>query len=295
MSGRKADLVAHLLTAVSNSVPVSSTAVSQHESMTGLDVTANWVALTINDDPVLEPSNDDTTLQPPTERDTHTNPKYGFNEQFKCQPFLGTTENMHYICANSPKRNKKRKLSPTQKSNTSSKSNNAESNERIRGEPSGKFLKHYGLDEKSHPMDWMNALLLMLPEHNLEDVKVANVKGNKKAKFSISNWTIYSNLKAVMFNAGQEGHIFTDKFKSFENKDIFKMLGVYLLDGLSPSPQVTKKMQPPGERTHPWQSSHCGCNRARIPAALSVIPAFLWGKRPIADCARKSRLPKCEG
>ncbi len=243
VSGKKVDLIARLLTAVSNSVPVSSTAVSRHESMTGLDVTANWVELTINNDPVPEPSNDDTTLQPPTERDTHTNPKYGFKEQFTRQPVLGTTENMHYIF-NSPKRKKKRKLSPTRKSNPSSKSNNAESNERIRGGPNGKFLKRYGLDEKSHPMDWMNALLPMLPEHNLEDAKVANVKGDKKTKFSISNWTIYSNLKAVMCNAGQEGHIFADKFKSFENEDIFKMLGVYLLDGLSPSPQLTKKMQP---------------------------------------------------
>ncbi len=78
-----------------------------------------------------------------------------------------------------------------------------------------------------------------------------NVKGDKESKFAISNWTIYSNLKAVMCNAGEEGHIFANKLKPFENANILKMLGVYVLDGLSPSPQLVRKMQPQSkEPTH---------------------------------------------
>ncbi len=84
----------------------------------------------------------------------------------------------------------------------------------------------------------------MLPEHNLENEREANVKGDQETKFAILNFTIYSNLKAVMCNAGEEGHIFAGKFEPFKNADILKMLGVHLLDGLSPSPQLTKKMQP---------------------------------------------------
>ncbi len=76
----------------------------------------------------------------------------------------------------------------------------------------------------------------MMPADNLEDAQLANVKGNKESKFTVSNWTFYSNLKAVMCNAGQEGHIFANKIQPFENSDIAKMLGVYVPDGLSPLP-----------------------------------------------------------
>ncbi len=244
VSGKKADLVAWLKTAISKSVPVSDSVVTRHKSMNCLDVTATWVALTIEDTPVPEPSNDNASLQPPTERDAQTYPKYGFKEQFEQQPFLGTTKNMNYICTATSKRNKKRKLSPTQKSNPSSASNDSVSMELIRGGPNGKFLKWYMLDEKSHPMDWLNALFPMVPEHNLENAREANVKGDQETTFAMSNWTIYSNLKAVMCNAGEEGHIFAGKFEPFKNADNWKMLGVHLLDGLSPSPQLTKKMQP---------------------------------------------------
>ena len=49
-------------------------------------------------------------------------------------------------------------------------------------------MKKHGLDENSHPMDWLNALLPIIPEDNLEDPKVVNVKGDGgKTKFSVSN------------------------------------------------------------------------------------------------------------
>ncbi len=102
-------------------------------------------------------------------------------------------------------------------------------------------------------MDWVNALLPMTPVDNLEDAKLADMKGNKETKFAISNWTIYSNLKAVMCNAGEEGHIFANKFCPFENADIAKMLGVYVLDGLSPLPQLVKK---------------CNCSQRNQPMAM---------------------------
>ncbi len=75
-----------------------------------------------------------------------------------------------------------------------------------------------------------------MPADNLKDAQLANVNGNKESKFTVSNWTISSNLKAMMCNAGQEGHIFANKFQTFENSDIAKMLGVYVPDGLSPLP-----------------------------------------------------------
>ena len=47
-----------------------------------------------------------------------------------------------------------------------------------------------------------------------------------------------------MVGAGQPGHIFAGKFKPYSNDDLFKMLGVYIMDGLSPVPQLLRKMQP---------------------------------------------------
>ncbi len=85
----------------------------------------------------------------------------------------------------------------------------------------------------------------------MEDPAVTNVKGDKTTKFAVSNWTAYSNTKAMMNNAGKEGHIFAGKHKLFTNRDIVAMLGVYITNGLAPSPQLTQKMQPQSKQpTH---------------------------------------------
>eukprot|EP00957_Ditylum_brightwellii_P096694 7364601-Ditylum_brightwellii.AAC.1 len=39
------------------------------------------------------------------------------------------------------------------------------------------------LDEKSHPADWVNALLLLIPKDNLEDLSEVDVTGNRVTKF----------------------------------------------------------------------------------------------------------------
>ena len=51
-------------------------------------------------------------------------------------------------------------------------------------------------------MDWFNAFLPMFPEDNPEDLVKANVGGDGKAKFSVSQWTTYSNTKETLTNAG---------------------------------------------------------------------------------------------
>jgi len=53
-------------------------------------------------------------------------------------------------------------------------------------------------------MDWLNALMSMFPEDNLEDPLGANVKEDGVSKFSVSQWTAYSNMKATLVNAGQQ-------------------------------------------------------------------------------------------
>jgi hypothetical protein len=135
---------------------------------------------------------------------------------------------------------------------------------RVLGGPNTAFLERYGLDKTSHPMDWFMAFMLLIPDANKEDPAIANMKGNRKTKFAVSNWPAYSNTKVMMCNAREQGHIFADKFKPFKNKDIVQMLGVYILDGIAPNPQLVWKMQPQSK-----QPMH-GSNKI----ALTIGPGY---------------------
>ena len=72
----------------------------------------------------------------------------------------------------------------------------------------------------------------------------ANMKGDKEKKFAVLNWAAYSNSKATLFNTGQEEYIFKGTCKPFTQEVIYQMMGVYIINGLSPSPKLEKKIQP---------------------------------------------------
>jgi hypothetical protein len=92
-------------------------------------------------------------------------------------------------------------------------------------------------------MDWFSAFMPMTQNMNKEDPAAANVKGDRTTKFAVSNWTSYSNAKAMLCKAGEPGSIYAGKFRRFKNDDIMAMIGVYIIDGLAPSPQLMQKMQ----------------------------------------------------
>ena len=160
----------------------------------------------------------------------------GYREQFQRVPFLGTTEKIPRKNSRSRKRLKRKDNSPT-------KQDRETHDPRVKGGASKHHLKKYGLDENSHPMDWLNSLLPLTPADNMEDSAKADVKGNKTTKFAASNWAAYSNAKVLLVNAGEEGHIFAGKFKPFTPASINQMIGTYILDGLAPSPRLIWKMQ----------------------------------------------------
>jgi hypothetical protein len=251
VTGKKNELAARLVEAVVANVPVSaSDDAPRHESMAGLDVGAEWVLLTQNEFPVPEPENTDSSLRPPTERDGIVTPKFGFVETFDCMPFTGTTEKMRYTrpkgAWSNRKKDKKRKRSPTRHGRPI-----AGIEPRVLGGPNMDFLKRYGLNEYSHPMDWFVAFMPLTADMNKEDPAKANVRGDGVTPFAISNWTQYSNTKAMIIGAGKKGCIFAGKFKPFKDNDILQMLGVYIIDGLAPSHQIVQKMQPQSKQpTH---------------------------------------------
>jgi hypothetical protein len=231
--GNKSALIKRLVEAVNANVPVTENAVKRHESMNGLDVTEEWIPLTKNPIPIAEPTNEDANLRPPTERDAPVNAKYEFMERFDRLSFSGTTKNMKYIdgAKTSPCKKAIHKFTPQRMFRN-------EPQPRKMGGPNEKFLKRHNLDERSHPMDWFTALMPLSEGSNLEDAAKANVTGDKTTKFSVANWAKYANTKASLVHAGQPGHKFEGKYKPLTPSDITKMMGLMILDGLSPSPQL---------------------------------------------------------
>ena len=55
-----------------------------------------------------------------------------------------------------------------------------------------------------------------------------------------SKWTSYTNNKALLANADQEGDIYPD-LKPFSNDELRNHIGVYMVHGLDPSPQMSMK------------------------------------------------------
>ncbi len=270
--GKKSDLQDWLKEAILNNVPVSSgNEPPCQECMARLDIKARWELLTYEDKPIPLPENRDPGHHPPTKMDGSLNLKYGIKETFDCRPFTGTTEKMRYYLQSlrqlptmgNHRKERKRKCLLTRQLRAP-----LPIKPRVLSGPNGPFMEPYGLDETSHPMDWFMAFMPLTPTMNREDPGVANVKGDKTTKFAISNWTAYSNMKVMICNTGEPGHIFAGKFKPFKNDDILQMIGVYIIDNLALSPQLVQKMQPQEKQPthgnnriasvirHGWQQKH---------------------------------------
>ena len=63
----------------------------------------------------------------------------------------------------------------------------------------------------------------------------------------MSTWTTFTNLKAGFQHAGKRGGPYEGEWKDFEPFELKKYIGVYILQGLSPSPQVKQKIRTQAE------------------------------------------------
>jgi hypothetical protein len=89
------------------------------------------------------------------------------------------------------------------------------------GRPDQQFLDCHKLSETSNPYEWFEAFC---------PTKLTDL------------WTSYTNVKALKANAGNKGRIYPD-FIPFKPDELRQHIGVYILHGLSPSPQLTMKFQ----------------------------------------------------
>jgi len=115
------------------------------------------------------------------------------------------------------------------------------------------FLRKHHLSSASHPVEFADAFI---PWHE----NPYNAK-----YFSMDQATTYTNLKAQLGNAGAGGTNYKD-FKPFSCKDIRQYLGLYIINGLSPSPRMEMKFKP--QAVDPVQGNdyivnHLGANAER--------------------------------
>ncbi len=131
-----------------------------------------------------------------------SNAKYGFKETFEWPEFPGKWE----VPKKRKKKKRGRKLSPPRNANDTEELYDLVP--RASGGPNRKIMEKYYLNENSRAADWLNALLPLTPRDNLETIESVDVKGDKKIKFLVANWTSYTNKKARIVNAGEWGHQF---------------------------------------------------------------------------------------
>jgi hypothetical protein len=102
------------------------------------------------------------------------------------------------------------------------------------GRLSPSFVSKHKLTSQSHPSEILD---VFVPFHT----NTYN-KTTRGEFLSIEDWTKYTNTKAILANAGQPGTIYP-KFKPFTMSEIRQHLGLYILNGLNPSPSVEMKFK----------------------------------------------------
>ena len=74
--------------------------------------------------------------------------------------------------------------------------------------------------------------------------------GDGETKFCAANWRGYTNLKAEMAGAGHKSGEYEGELTPMTNVDLFQMLGLITLDGVSPQTMMSRRVRPQcAERT----------------------------------------------
>lgn len=123
------------------------------------------------------------------------------------------------------------------------KGRNLENEVRLKGHPRRRWIKDEGLNENSHPVEWLDA---MLPVYQ----KSASSKSETIHTISAEKLCRWSNEKARLMEMGTKTKYPT--FTEFITEEWEQYLYVFFYNGLCPSPSVEMKLQ--GEETDPVQS-----------------------------------------
>jgi len=101
--------------------------------------------------------------------------------------------------------------------------------------PNLNYIFSAGIGFDSHPADWFD---LFFPRRRTKNT-------NPKA-VTMDEYTAWTNTKAMMMNAGVGGGKYA-RFVNFSKDEMMSHLSLYLLHGISPSPQIDMKFKPASE------------------------------------------------
>ena len=102
----------------------------------------------------------------------------------------------------------------------------------MKGCVSPEAMKKYKLSPETTPSEYLEIFL----------AAEKNPYTTKKEEFpSIKQFTKWTNAKALLAGAGDTCY---PQFKNFTTKEVQQHLGLYMLNGLAPSPRVEMKLQP---------------------------------------------------
>ena len=235
VTGNKATLRGRLEKALTDRIPIGGKAATVVavttplgpfvEQISGLAEGAYWRPLKPNQAPVEEPENS-AFLKPraPTirEEDAEFVPvKHDYSETFVRERFGATFE--EDLCFSNGR----------QKYNTDGSAKKQDVT-RERGRVNPDFIARNGLTISSHPADFVAAFL------PLNRNKYSNRHQQQPSFVLFTKWT---NMKAMLAGAGSGGVLYPT-WQPFAVEEIRSHLGLYILNGLSPSPRVEYKFRP---------------------------------------------------
>ena len=237
--------------------------------------TAHWKELkgTIAID---DPNNESfRNARPPTvpEEDTHVpfNQKYNFDFDITVPNFNAK------VSINKLKRNGRTILNDN---------NEPETIEVVRekGYVHPVFKKKHNLSKLSRSYEFADAFL---PRKS----KYSDHPG-RPGSFSFANLTSWTNTKAVLANAGENGTTYPD-FVPFDVDELRSHVGLYVLQGLSPSPRIEYKFKrqcddPVNGNDYVWQAMGKKCNRER---RHKHFKAFFSCQDPHRPCHDRDGFP----
>jgi hypothetical protein len=115
---------------------------------------------------------------------------------------------------------------------------------RKKGRPKLSFLEKNKLTIDSHPAEWFASLMPDQPR-SFDPPQVA----------CIDQWVRYLNLKAAL---AQAGSLIYPDFIPFKTEEFKKHIGLFILNGLSPSPQISQKLK--SQKEDPVNGSDICCD-----------------------------------
>ena len=287
---KRDELRALLVNAINDNVPVSSPEAMAVKGISGFARGAAWKLLVPLDAPVEQPA-DAGGFRSPTEMDANAPPiKHNFAETFDIPAFTGKVR-VPSQQAPSPRHRGRarpgdgsRRSSPTSDASASTSTGGSRGSglptytdvPMTDGRPNPDFMLKHGLTHESHPADIFYAFL---PTHS-----------NERDVMSISKIRTWTNAKAQLMGAGPGGHQYPT-FEPFSMDEIRQFLGLFMMHGLAPSPQLDMKMK--SQSQNPINGNDL-CHRVfgnNAALRLKQFKAFFALQDPLKDTPPRDEAP----